>query len=55
MADEEKAGGCGVCAALLKQVDKAVGEYDRSAEVDARVKLRRHMRQIHGRELPLAW
>ncbi|MCH6160078.1 hypothetical protein [Streptomyces marispadix] len=46
---------CPECSALLAMVDKAAREYDRSAETDARVKLRRHARAEHGRELPLPW
>ncbi|NLU71691.1 hypothetical protein HCC61_03140 [Streptomyces sp. HNM0575] len=56
MSDESKAArDCPACAALLGQVDKAAREYDRSAETDARVRLRRHARAEHGRELPLPW
>lgn len=47
--------GCAACAQINRQLDKAAREYDRSAEADARVKLRRHVRQAHGRELPWPW
>jgi hypothetical protein len=46
---------CPECSALLGMVERAAREYDRSAETDARVKLRRHARAEHGRELPLPW
>lgn len=44
-----------MCTAMLELAEKAAREYDRSAETDARVKLRRHARAAHGRELPLPW
>lgn len=47
--------GCAVCAQITRQMEKAARECDRSAEADARVKLRRHVRQAHGQELPWAW
>ncbi|WP_141743645.1 hypothetical protein [Streptomyces abyssalis] len=46
---------CPVCTAMLGLVEKAAREYDRSAETDARVRLRRHARAAHGRDLPLPW
>lgn len=55
MTDEETAGECGACTALRDQVDRAARAYDRSAEVDARVKLRRHVKRTHGRDLPLTF
>ncbi len=56
MTGEAKAAReCSVCAMLLGLVEKAAREYDRSAETDARVRLRRHARAEHGRELPLPW
>ncbi|MFG2719416.1 hypothetical protein ACGFW5_14135 [Streptomyces sp. NPDC048416] len=45
--------GCGPCSVLSAQLRHAVQERDQSAEVDARVRIRRHMRQDHGTELPL--
>ncbi|WP_275521395.1 hypothetical protein [Streptomyces abyssalis] len=44
-----------MCTAMLGLVEKAAREYDRSAETDARVRLRRHARAAHGRDLPLPW
>lgn len=52
---EPDSGECAVCARITQQMDKAAREHDRSAETDARVKLRRHVREAHGRELPLPW
>ena len=46
---------CSACATLKRAISKAAAEYDRSAETDARVLLRRHMRQAHGQDLPLTW
>ncbi|MGW2813100.1 hypothetical protein [Streptomyces sp. NPDC001415] len=45
--------GCDPCSALTAQLHQAVQDRNQSAEVDARVKIRRHMRQDHGTELPL--
>lgn len=45
--------GCDECAGITQQMNKAAQEYDRSAETDARVILRRHVRAVHERELPL--
>lgn len=53
--EAEPAEKCPVCTAMLELAEKAAREYDRSAETDARVKLRRHARAAHGRELPLPW
>lgn len=46
---------CGVCTMLRSQMDMAVRAHDRSAETDARVRLRQHMREAHGQELPWPW
>ncbi|OEV11920.1 hypothetical protein K378_01499 [Streptomyces sp. Amel2xB2] len=53
--EAKSAAECAECARLLAVVEKAAREYDRSAETDARVRLRRHARAVHGRELPLPW
>ncbi|WP_438294475.1 hypothetical protein [Streptomyces sp. HUAS TT7] len=45
--------GCAPCSALNAQLRQAVQDRNQSAEVDARVKIRRHMRQEHGTEIPL--
>lgn len=45
--------GCGPCSALIAQLRQAVQDRNQSAEVDARVEIRRHMRQEHGTEIPL--
>ncbi|MEV5938190.1 hypothetical protein [Streptomyces sp. NPDC051994] len=45
--------GCGPCSAVLAQLRQARQDRNASQEVDARVKLRRHLRQAHGREIPL--
>ena len=59
MSDERRdvkaARECSVCGTLMALVEKAAREYDRSAETDARVRLRRHARAEHGQELPLPW
>ncbi|SCK44512.1 hypothetical protein H180DRAFT_03929 [Streptomyces sp. WMMB 322] len=47
--------GCAACARITQQMDKAARECDRSAEADARVKLRLHVREVHGQELPWPW
>jgi hypothetical protein len=47
--------GCAVCARITQQMERATRECDRSAETDARVTLRRHVREAHGRELPWPW
>ncbi|MGW1864126.1 hypothetical protein ACWCPS_01025 [Streptomyces mauvecolor] len=44
--------GCGLCSNLVAELRHAVQSSDPSAEVDARVKIRRHMRQAHGTEIP---
>ncbi|MFE9556029.1 hypothetical protein ACFYOD_21435 [Streptomyces sp. NPDC006703] len=44
--------GCGPCSHLAAQLRRAVQDRDQSAEVDARVRIRRHMRQEHGTDLP---
>jgi hypothetical protein len=43
---------CPVCTRLQREAEEARNAFDRSRETDARVFLRRHMRQAHGRELP---
>ena len=53
--DVKAARECSVCVTLMGLVEKAAREYDRSAETDARVRLRRHARAAHGQELPLPW
>ncbi|MFE3523780.1 hypothetical protein ACFXOD_19580 [Streptomyces sp. NPDC059161] len=45
--------GCGPCSILSAQLRQAVQDRNQSAEVDARVKIRRHMRREHGTEIPL--
>jgi hypothetical protein len=52
MDDDKQRKGCGVCARLTEQLERAARECHRSQETDARVKLRRHVREAHGRELP---
>ncbi|RCH69769.1 hypothetical protein DT019_07795 [Streptomyces sp. SDr-06] len=47
------AEGCGSCSVLTDQLRRAVRDRDQSAEVDARVRIRRHLRQEHGTEIPL--
>ncbi|MFI6051827.1 hypothetical protein ACIBCO_17265 [Streptomyces violascens] len=44
--------GCGSCSLVVAELRRAVRDGDLSAEVDARVKIRRHMRQVHGTEIP---
>ncbi|WP_406509662.1 hypothetical protein [Streptomyces sp. NBC_00212] len=44
--------GCGPCSLLLAELRHVVQGGNASAEVDARVKIRRHMRQVHGTEIP---
>jgi hypothetical protein len=53
MANEGK--GCEACERLKRAAREAAAAYDRSSETDARVLLRRHMRQMHGTDLPLSW
>jgi hypothetical protein len=45
--------GCGPCTVLIAQLRQARQDRNPSQEVDARVRLRRHMREDHGREIPL--
>lgn len=52
-ASIQSAAGCGPCSILIAQLRQAVLDRNQSAEVDARVRIRRHMRQEHGTEIPL--
>ncbi|AYG83629.1 hypothetical protein DWB77_05827 [Streptomyces hundungensis] len=52
-APPQDAEECGACTALTARLRLAVRERDQSAEVDARVRIRRHMRQEHDTEIPL--
>ena len=44
--------GCGPCSLLVAELRRAVRDVNPSAEVDARVRIRRHLRQEHGTEIP---
>ncbi|MFD7015029.1 hypothetical protein [Streptomyces sp. NPDC059928] len=44
--------GCGPCAVIIAQLRRARQDRNPSQEVDARVRLRRHVREEHGREMP---
>lgn len=44
---------CGACMHLRTRVKRAAEECNRSLEVDLRLLHRRHVRDEHGRELPL--
>lgn len=46
---------CPECVSLNNEMKRAIRSYDRSAETDARVLLRRHMRVAHKKELPYPW
>ncbi|MGW0766889.1 hypothetical protein [Streptomyces sp. NPDC002676] len=39
--------GCAACAELVARREKAHAEYDRSAETDANVLMRQHLRREH--------
>ncbi|SCK17949.1 hypothetical protein H181DRAFT_01228 [Streptomyces sp. WMMB 714] len=55
MDSEEGQRGCAVCDRITQQMEGAARECHRSEETDARVWLRRHVREAHGRELPWPW
>ncbi|WP_158812938.1 hypothetical protein [Streptomyces rimosus] len=44
---------CEMCEALKALEAEGRTSRDRSMEVDARVRYRRHMREVHRREIPL--
>lgn len=47
--------GCTRCAHLNTARRRAAATHDRSAETDARVLIRQHMRRDHGTELEAGW
>ncbi|WP_030674812.1 hypothetical protein [Streptomyces rimosus] len=47
--------GCARCTQLDRARRRAAAAYDHSAETDARVLIRHHMRAEHGRELEVGW
>jgi len=53
MATDGDSTECAACEVLRRTADEAAEDCDRSGEADARVRLRRHVRQEHGRELPV--
>lgn len=55
MTDKPAETRCEECAYLKGLMRAAIVAYDRSAETDARVLLRRHMRVTHQQELPYPW
>lgn len=52
-ADENNEEKCTLHRMLLSQWNQAREENNSSREVDARVKHRRHVREFHGRTVPL--
>lgn len=47
--------GCAICGELKDAEERALREWDRSGEANARVKLRRHLREKHGVNVPWPW
>ncbi|MEF3119089.1 hypothetical protein [Streptomyces chrestomyceticus] len=47
--------GCTRCAHLNTARHRAAATHDHSAETDARVLIRQHMRTAHGTELEAGW